>query len=95
MTPLKSFPVSIDNTLPSCADAIRKIGQVRADDQKQWLNLQNLFVSGRRVTRVPSAGNNVLATDNVGDFNVTATFAYFLINNSGTIEWVRVAVATW
>jgi hypothetical protein len=37
----------------------------------------------------------VLSTDNVGDFNVTSTYAYFLINNSGTNEWVRIAVGTF
>ena len=95
MNPLKSFPIAIDNTISSVADAIRKIGQIRKDDQTSWLNLQNQFIAGRKVTRIPSASTNVLSTDNVGDFNVTSTYAYFLVNNSGTPEWVRVAVGTF
>ncbi len=95
MNPLQPYPSAIDNSLPGVVATLQKISQLRGNDQIQWNNLQNQFISGRRVARVPSASTNVLATDNVGDFNVTATYAYFLINNSGTIEWVRVAVGTF
>lgn len=94
MIPLKSFPTAIDNTLQSVCDAVRKIGQVRQDDQRQWNDLQNQFISGRRVPKVPA--NSADTTGNsIGDFNVTATFAYFCVDNAGTVEWVRVAVGTF
>lgn len=81
--------------MPAVVGALQKIAQIRGQDQTQWIDLKNQFISGRRVVRVPSASNDLLATDNIGDFNVTATFAYFLIDNAGTIEWVRIAVGTF
>jgi len=93
--PLQNYPASTDMSFSGCITALQKISQIRQNDQVQWNNLNNQFISGRRVTRVPTTSSNVLATDNVGDFNVTATYAYFCINNSGTVEWVRVAVGTF
>jgi hypothetical protein len=78
--------------LKQCYDYAQRERQQDVNDRK---NFPNLFITGRRVVRVPSASNNVIAGDAVGDFNVTASFAYFLIANSGTPEWVRVAVGTF
>lgn len=52
-------------------------------------------MSGRRVRRVPSASNDVISGDKIDDFNVTKDYAYFLVDNAGTGEWVRVALTTW
>ena len=93
--PLQPYPTSIDNSVAGCVAALQKIAQIRQQDQTQWNGLAQQFISGRRVTRTPTASSNVLSTDNVGDFNVTSTYAYFLINNSGTNEWVRIAVGTF
>ena len=93
--PLLAYPTSIDQTMTGVVTALQKIAQIRGQDQTQWNDLKNQFLSGRSVTRIPSASNNVLSTDNVGDFNVTSTYAYFLISNSGSPEWVRIAVGTF
>lgn len=78
--------------LKSCYDYVQR---QRVQDVNDRANLPNQFMTGRRVVRVPSASNNVVAGDCVNDFSVTSTYAYFLINNSGTNEWVRIAVSTF
>ena len=92
--PLKPFPVAIDPTPVACQAALMKIGQIRQDDQNKWQQLAGQFILGRSVTKIPAnssdTGGNV-----VGDFNVTSTYAYFCVNNSGTTQWVRVAVGTF
>jgi hypothetical protein len=92
--PLKSYPSTIDNTVESCADALRKISQVRTDDQSKWKQLTNQFILGRKVAKVPANSADITGSI-VGDFNVTTTFAYFCVNNAGTAQWVRVAVGTF
>lgn len=92
--PLQSYPISIDDTVTSCAEALRKIGQIRQADQIEWNQLSNRFLSGRSVAKVPSSSTDI--TGNVvGDFNVTPTYAYFCVDNAGTAEWVRIAVSTF
>lgn len=74
---------------------IREVANIRKDDITQFQNIQNTFIAGRKVGRVPSSSIDVIDGDKVGDFNVTSTYAYFLIDNAGTGEWRRVAVSSW
>jgi hypothetical protein len=64
-----------------------QVSQQRRDDIIETGNLPNIFLRGRKVDRVPSAYNDVLATDAENDFNWNATSLYILVNNSGTLEW--------
>ena len=91
----KDYPYWPPTTLEHALGQIEQITRTRKDDIAQISNLKNIFVSGRKVGRVPSASNDVIAGDKVGDFNVTATYAYYLIDNAGAGEWRRVAVASW
>lgn len=67
----------------------------RKTDVKDFNNLQSSFISGRKVAKIPTGSSDVTVTDRVGDFNVTATYAYFLINNAGTPQWRRVSLSSW
>lgn len=74
---------------------LQYIVRLRSDDVEAYNNLNNVFISGRKVGRIPSGSSDVITGDVVGDFNVNATYAYFLIDNAGTAEWRRVAVGSW
>lgn len=74
---------------------LQYIVRLRSDDVEAYNNLNNVFISGRKVGRIPSGSPDVIDGDVVGDFNVNATHAYFLIDNAGTAEWRRVAVGSW
>lgn len=95
MTTLRDYPYWSAETPEDVKTQLRLITNLRKDDITQISNLTNIFIGGRKVGKIPSASNDVTAIDRIGDFNVTATYAYYLINNSGTAEWRRVAVGAW
>lgn len=92
---MKLYPVLKDTTLKGIFDWLKYVVRARSEDVQEFNNLQNIFIAGRKVGKIPSASNDVVAADKIGDFNVNATYAYFLIDNAGTAEWRRVAVGSW
>lgn len=67
----------------------------------QLRNLNNVlngfFVKGRlrKDRTVPSASNDVQTPDQLYDRVVSTTYEYILVNNSGTLEWIRITCATF
>lgn len=93
---MKLYPILKDNTLKGIFEWLKFVVRARSEDIQEFDNLQNTFIAGRKVGKVPTASNDVVAAeDKVGDFNVTATYAYFLINNAGTPVWRRAAVGAF
>ena len=92
---MKPYPILKDQTIAGIFEWLKYVVRARTDDIREFENLENIFVYGRKVGKIPSASNNVVADDKVGDFNVTATYAYYLIDNAGTAEWRRVAVGSF
>lgn len=95
MTTLKEYPYWEAETLEEIKSLLRDIARIRKDDITQFQNLQSTFIAGRKVGRVPSSSADVIDGDKIGDFNVTTTYAYFLVDNAGTGVWRRVAVSSW
>ena len=90
---MEQFPKSV--TEDTVVDVVRQIVRLRDNDITDRNTFPSVFILGRKVTKVPSASTDVASTDRVGDFNVTATYAYFCINNAGTVTWRRTAVSSW
>lgn len=76
-------------------EVLRDIVNIRKDDIIQAKNLPQTYILGRKVGRIPASSADVIAGDKVGDFNVTLTHAYYLIDNAGTGTWVRSTVGTF
>ncbi len=95
MTIFKDYPPGITRDLKDVQEQLQKICNIRKSDITQFNNLQQIFVGGRKVGRIPSSSLDVITGDVIGDFNVNATYAYYLIDNAGTSEWRRVAVGSW
>lgn len=72
-----------------------ELSRVRREDVTKFENLPQVLIQGRKISRTPSASNDVVAGDYVGDINFTASYLYVLIDNSGTPAWRRVALASW
>lgn len=72
---------------------------ITLEDQVRFIaaNASLNYVQGRLVINrvIPVNSSDVLPTDRVFDRIVTNAFEYILINNSGTIEWVRITVSTF
>ena len=95
MIVFRDYPYWPALTLGHVIDILRDICNARKDDISQIANIGNIFISGRKVGRIPTSSSDVIDGDKVGDFNVTDSFAYYLIDNGGTGEWRRVAVGSF
>lgn len=92
---MRTYPTLVDKSLNGVVAVLQFITRQRMEDVNEYNNLNQRFILGRKVGKVPSASADVSDGDKVGDFNVTASYAYFLIDNAGTAEWRRVAVGSW
>lgn len=91
---MKNFP-SIDlNVLQDCIDLLEYIRSERKNDVKDFDNIQNRFMSGRKVGIIPT-GAATVSGDRIGDFNYDENYFYLVVNNSGTAEWRRIAYTAW
>lgn len=71
------------------------IGRQRDQDIREFNNLTNRFMRGRKVSKIPTSSSDVDDSDRVGDFNFDASYFYILVDNSGTNTWRRAALGTW
>ena len=90
---MQQYPKKV--TEDTVVDVVSQIVRLRDNDITDRNTFPSVFLSGRSVAKVPSSAADVAATDRVGDFNVTATYAYFCVNNAGATVWRRVAVSSW
>ena len=90
---MQQFPKTV--TEDTVVDVVRQIVRLRGEDITDRNTFPSVFVSGRKVAKVPTSAADVATTDRVGDFNVTTTYAYFCVDNAGTAIWRRCAIASW
>jgi hypothetical protein len=79
------------------AQLLQRIANI--ENQLRSINntLLPFFVAGRLRTdrTAPTSSSNVEAVDELYDRVVTTSYEYILLNNSGTLEWVRLSVSTF
>jgi len=94
---MKLYPTLKEATVDSIFQWLKFVVRSRSEDVQEFNNLQNIFILGRKVGKVPSASNDVVASDKIGDFNPDGTtgYVYFLVDNSGTAEWQRATLGSW
>lgn len=70
---------------------LQKIVQLRKqEDLQDYANQVNVYVSGRTTRRVPSASNDVIKGDRIGDTTNDDTYLYLLVNTTGGPLWNRI-----
>lgn len=95
-TVFKDYPYWPAESEADVKDQLRQICNTRKDDIAQISQLPSLFVSGRKVGKIPSASNDVDPdTDKLNDINWDASYLYILIDNSGTPAWRRASLGSW
>lgn len=92
---LKTYPVLREDTIEDAANVLREIIRTRQSDISEIESIKNRFVSGRKVTRTPSSSSDVQSTDRVGDMSFSASYMYIVVDNSGTLVWRRVSLASF
>ena len=95
MTTFKDYPYWSAETLDDVKEQLRQITNIRKDDITQIQNLQNIFIYGRKVGRIPTSSADVIAGDKINDINWDASYIYILVDNAGTGAWRRAALGSW
>lgn len=81
---------TLADVIAFCQDVTRK----RKDDIGEVDNFANIFISGRKVAKVPTASTDTIDS-RVGDFNYDAAYLYVCVDVAGSAAWRRVALGSW
>lgn len=73
----------------------REVNAAREEDRRDWLNLPQTFVSGRKVGKIPTGSSDVAASDRAGDWNWDSAYLYYAVESGGSLVWRRIASASW
>jgi hypothetical protein len=88
---MRTYPSLQNNKPESLKAALDFIARERVNDVADRNNFPNIFMSGRKVAKIPSGSTDTAVTDRIGDFNYTTAFLYLCASDSGTATWRRFA----
>lgn len=91
---MKNYPIEIKDDVKNHSDVLECIARIRFEDIRDFNNLANVYMAGRRVSFVPANAADT-STSRAGDFNITDSFAYFCVESGGAAVWRRVALQSW
>lgn len=89
---MKDYPSLTPSGVPDILELLRYITKERPNDIREFENLKNVFMSGRKVGKIPTGATDTTVYDRVGDFNFDNSYLYLVIDDSGTAKWARVAL---
>lgn len=90
------YPSTFDNTPDGIINFLKQIIRLRSDDVTEVNNFSSIFMSGRKVNKIPTSSSDVTAgQDKAGDFNYNVNYLFILVDNSGTLVWRRVALSSF
>ena len=92
---MRPFPtISIDD-LKTTMKVVQFIVRERDTDIRSWNNLQNIYVLGRKVGKIPTSSLDIDPTDKIGDVNYDQNYYYIVVESGGNAEWRRISLGTW
>jgi hypothetical protein len=92
---MKNYPVIDVNNKQSIDELLEFIVKERKKDVDDFNNLTNVFISGRKVGKIPTGATDIDIADRIGDFNYDTSYIYIVVDNGGTAEWRRATLASW
>lgn len=92
---MRTYPSLKEKTMTGLIDTVQFITRERDNDVREYNNLPQIYLSGRKVNKIPSGSSDVAATDKLNDFNWDASYMYILVDNSGTAEWRRITLGVF
>jgi hypothetical protein len=92
---MKQFPIMTLRTNDDLFVLGRYILKERGNDINDFNNLENIFMRGRKVGKVPTSSADIAAADRVGDFNYDASYVYLVVESGGNAVWRRVGLSSW
>jgi hypothetical protein len=93
---MNPYPKLYSETFPDIVRVMEVIVRERPTDIKDFDNLNNRFMSGRIVGKIPTGAADISPSDRVGDtnFDYATGYMYRVVDNSGTAVWARVPIET-
>lgn len=88
----KDYPTIGNNKVN---DVLNKITEIRKQDIVEFRNLEQRFIRGRKVNKIPTSSTDVVTGDLLGDFSFSDTNLYILVNSGGNLEWRTAALGTF
>lgn len=92
---MKQFPIMTLRTNDDLFVLGRYILKERANDINDFNNLENIFMRGRKVGKVPTGSADISTTDRIGDFNYDDSYLYLVVDSGGNAVWRRIGLSTW
>lgn len=92
---MKPYPLLGKGSIADVNRCLETVVKQRTQDIKDFDNLQNTYISGRKVGKIPTGATDISPSDRIGDINYDNSYLYIVINNSGTAEWRRASLASW
>lgn len=93
---MQPYPQNIEPTFPSVVNALQDISRKRQEDITDRNTFNSIFVNGRKVGKVPSGSADVVASDRIGDLNITKDYIYTCCDDgAGGAVWRRQAQSAW
>ncbi len=97
---MKKFPRISGGTFTDILKWIEEVTGISQENQKDYDGLKNTMILGRNRTllnnrAIPSASNDVVATDAEGDVMHNGSAIYILVDNAGTLEWRSAALSSF
>lgn len=93
---MQPYPQNIQPNISSILDALQDISRKRQEDITDRNTFNSIFVNGRKVGKVPSVSADVVASDRIGDINITKDYIYTCCDDgAGGAVWRRIAQGAW
>lgn len=90
-----TFPKPANSTNDELFKVLSYITAKRDEDLKDFSNLKNIFMSGRKVDKIPTSSTDILENDRIGDFNYDEDYLYVIVKDAGNAEWRRITLNKW
>lgn len=90
-TNMQNYPTIHKDTLDEVLVTLKRVVELRSQDITDRNNFPNIFMTGRKVAKVPATSNDIAVTDNELDFNYDDTYFYYAILITGSLKWRRIA----
>lgn len=91
---MKPYPKLSPDNPSDVPEILRYMIKERGNDIKDFDNLTNTFMSGRKVGIIPT-GAATSSSDRIGDYNADGDYFYLVVPFGSTSEWRRVAWTAW
>lgn len=85
--------ITANPSLRELAAWIRQATRERRIDLRDYNN--QIGCNPKVFTRIPASTSDLLGTEQIGDIAANTTHLYIVVDNSGTLEWRRIAISTF